>query len=265
MAATSVDYMKDRRGMADDLSSGSVHLWIYAHPLEEALAGEGEGLKAVSDAEMERAQRFHFARDRQQFLASRILLRQALTHYVPQVEPRDWAFAALDKGKPYISRPTGCKLQFNMSHTRGMIALAFALGSIGVDAEWVDRAMLDMEGTIPKFFEAFERAYLGAYKSEGWQRRFLDIWTLKEARLKASGLGLSGISESGDLAFDGNGILSQFATLHRWRLWQADIGADHKLALAYPVTATRVATFLASPTQSPTECSWIQPNWQTLE
>lgn len=248
-----------------ELRKDSVHLWIYAHPIDAALSDETVGLSVVSDAEVARARRFHFARDRKQFLASRILLRQALTYYVPRVGPSEWAFAASAKGKPYVSGPLADELQFNLSHTQGMVVLAFGFASIGVDVESMDRTIVEGDLAIPKFFEPGERAYLGARGSIGWQDRFLDIWTLKEARLKAAGLGLSSVSQSGDLFFHPDGVLDLIGASHRWRLWQTDIDESHKLALACPVTTSDVVPFIASLSRPPVESLQIQAKWETRD
>ena len=88
-------------------------------------------------------------------------------------------------------RPAGCRLQFNLSHTTGLVVCAVGLdGAIGVDVEDLTRRAADPALAV-NYFAPEEVAWLEAGSQEQRQVRFLELWTLKEAFIKAKGKGLS--------------------------------------------------------------------------
>src|SRR5262249_33539026 len=103
-----------------------------------------------------------------------------------------WVFAANAHGKPEIAGPKGMlPLSFNLSHTRGLAVVAVTLSSeIGVDVENVQRREVGLE-LAERYFAAEEGVYLGRLAAAERKSAFFDYWTLKEAYLKARGLGLS--------------------------------------------------------------------------
>jgi len=71
----------------------------------------------LSEDELQRAQRFHFDRDRKHFCAARGLLRTVLSGYLA-VPAKDIAFRYLEKGKPELAAiPEAGQLNFNVSHS----------------------------------------------------------------------------------------------------------------------------------------------------
>ena len=93
-----------------------------------------------------------------------------------------------DAGKPFVAKST---LQFNFSHSPHWFALSWRVGHepVGVDIEGLGRR--------PRFAALAERCYHPAEKAK-WlaaeasesAATWLEIWTRKEAVLKAHGLGL---------------------------------------------------------------------------
>lgn len=150
-------------------------------------------LQLIDDEERTRWSRFRDVDAQRQFLIGRALLRTSLSRYT-DVHPTAWRFNADRFGKPSIAAPSrGVGIAFNLSHTRGLVACAVALGSsarIGVDVERADRvvdhAALAGRVLTPVEADDVHRAPEGLHGE-----RFLAYWTLKEAYLKARGLGLS--------------------------------------------------------------------------
>jgi len=91
-------------------------------------------------------------------------------------------------------------LCFNLSHTEGLVVLAVARHPVGVDVEWLDRTGRTVE-LADRYFATTETAALRALPIEVRRDRFFDLWTLKEAYIKARGLGLA--LPLGGFAFDG--------------------------------------------------------------
>lgn len=146
----------------------------------------------LADDERARLDRFHFARDREVFLASRALQRRALSACVDgAVAPAAWRFAADAHDRPQIVAPAlALPLAWNVANTVGLVACAVTLGrAIGIDVE--PRRADAPADIVDSHFAAAERAALRALPEAERPRRFVELWTLKEAYVKARGLGLS--------------------------------------------------------------------------
>ena len=98
-----------------------------------------------------------------------------------------------EHGKPYFTGEFGA-LGFSWSHSRDTALFAVGRGpvgfEVGVDVERVRPRARSLE-LASRFFAPAEAAWLSALPAEGVLRGFLDLWTAKEAVLKAHGGGLS--------------------------------------------------------------------------
>jgi 4'-phosphopantetheinyl transferase len=152
----------------------------------------------LEPGERERAGRFRFDSDRRAYVAAHALLRRALSHHAP-VEPADWRFSADPGERPEILAPARApRLRFSLSHTRSVVACAIVPElDVGFDVEDLAReAPLE----VAERFAPFERAALAALGPGPREDRFFAYWTLKEAYMKARGLGLAiGLDQ---IAFD---------------------------------------------------------------
>ena len=173
------------------LVAGEVHLW-YAFPdrlSNERLLAAYRAL--MSPEELEQNHRFVFPAGRHQHLVTRALVRTTLSAYCPDVDPRAWQFTTGPQGRPEVAtprrRPT---LRFSLSHTDGLIAcLVAAEREIGVDVEDTTRRA-SIEGIAERYFSPAEARDLRALAADEQRERFFEYWTLKEAYVKARGLGL---------------------------------------------------------------------------
>jgi 4'-phosphopantetheinyl transferase len=169
-----------------ELRADEVHVWRVD------LAGQSDagGLAVLSDAERARADRFQFLADRARFVASHTALRAILASYL-DVAPVALAFGESTHGKPFVEAPdAGRELRFSLSHSGDVALVAVGLGrEVGVDVERV-RPLDDLEGFAARYFSAAERDALARVPSGKQLRAFFEIWTLKEAYLKACGEGL---------------------------------------------------------------------------
>lgn len=148
-------------------------------------------LPLLDAQETERAARFMFEKDRRTYVLSHALVRSTLSSFA-NVDPAAWRFEANAHGKPRIVGPAGCEdLRFNLSHTRGGAVCGVVRGAeVGVDVETLDRAT-DHLGLCERYFSRSETAALRAAPAERQRELFFRFWTLKEAYIKARGLGLS--------------------------------------------------------------------------
>jgi 4'-phosphopantetheinyl transferase len=153
-------------------------------------ADQWGSLRAMLDeAEQAQADRFHFAEDRDAYVAAHALLRGLLA---PRLNcmPNEIQFLRGANGKPELDTPEPV-LRFNLSHTRGMVAVALARQcDVGIDVERVDPTRLGLD-TAHQFFAPAEVRQLYALAPEYRCGASFAFWTLKEAYIKAVGLGLS--------------------------------------------------------------------------
>jgi 4'-phosphopantetheinyl transferase len=171
-----------------------VHVWLLTAP-EDADEARAARARALLDAdERARMTRLRRREDARRYLFAHALARTTLTRYAPDVAPESWSFRANPSGRPEIAGVPS-SLRFNLSHTAGLVACAVSRGrEVGVDVEhlfpprWGDEACLELAASC---FASAEVAALAAAAPDARRARFFELWTLKEAYLKARGLGLA--------------------------------------------------------------------------
>jgi 4'-phosphopantetheinyl transferase len=173
-----------------DLAADEVLVrWLETEQVPDADWPHLEAL--LDDAERARAQRFRFAHDRQSHVAAHALVRSTLSTLADRA-PASWRFATNRHGKPEaVLREGEPRLRVNLSHSRGLVAVAVALESdIGIDVEWMRRGNLTRELGLEVFAPA-ECEAIGACGAEELDETLFAFWTLKEAYVKAVGEGFS--------------------------------------------------------------------------
>jgi 4'-phosphopantetheinyl transferase len=173
------------------LAPGTADVWCVDPSSRASEAALDRYADWLAIDERERAGRFAFERDRRTSLVAWALVRASLSHYAA-VDPRDWVFDRNERGHPRILRPHGFAwLRFSLSHTDGLAACAIARDTaVGVDVECVDRdaRCLDLARRV---LAPAEHASVSMQPRTARVARFLSHWTLKEAYVKARGLGLA--------------------------------------------------------------------------
>jgi 4'-phosphopantetheinyl transferase len=161
-----------------------------------ALTRLATGAEVLDADEQARAARLRFDADRLSYRAAHVLLRCALTRQL-SLAPAQWRFCRGPHGRPEIDTaalPSAMGLRFNLSHSREVVCCAITrAGSVGVDVE-CRRPIRDRAALAERFFTAEEAAAIAASRHDGEaaeEARFYAIWTLKEAYVKARGLGIS--------------------------------------------------------------------------
>src|SRR5262245_32355592 len=177
--------------MMKDLKTGDTHVW-YLWP-EHVTDTERLEFHAqiLSNEERARGNAFRFESDRHSHILTRVFLRTLLSRYT-SVEPRDWEFSRNRHGKPVVSGPAGAPhIGFNISHTKGLIAGVFAWNpAIGIDVEMFRQSVDELQ-IAHNYLSPAEYSALCRLESSDRRRRFLEYWTLKEAYVKAQGVGIS--------------------------------------------------------------------------
>jgi len=115
-----------------------------------------------------------------------------LSRYIA-IHPKEWVFVTDAYGRPGLvnAQATDAGLDFNLSHTHSLIALAVTKWrSLGIDVENVQSRAMSLD-IAERYFAPQEAAALTAAPPDQRQYRFFEYWTFKEAYIKARGMGLS--------------------------------------------------------------------------
>jgi len=145
----------------------------------------------LNPGEIRKTNRYLDENARHLCLTARALVRYLISEYTG-LPPEFFSFTTNEHGKPRLdSTPLDSGPHFNLSHTRGGVVCGLCLNhEIGVDLERLDRRV--DPGVADRFFSPQEAAWVREAQGKAQvKERFLDIWTLKEAYIKARGKGLA--------------------------------------------------------------------------
>ena len=217
-----------------NLSSNAVHVWRTS--LEQPALQVQQLAQTLSEDEQLRAKRFYFERDRKHFIVGRGMLRTILGHYA-NIEPNQLQFSYGSRGKPaLVSTDIDSMLQFNLSHSNGLALYAVTRDrQIGIDLEHI-RPISDIEQLTKRFFSPREYSVICSLPKSEQQVTFFEVWTCKEAYLKATGEGLAQLQQvevsltHGETCHLNIHTDSQAAT--RWSLQTLAPATDYVAALA---------------------------------
>lgn len=218
------------------IPAGQVH--VFRTCLDCGTAALAKFERLLSQEESERAARFRFEAHRNRFIAGRARLRQVLSRCAG-LDPREIELAYSIEGKPRLaaSMPrTG--LQFNLAHSNELALIAVTHNArIGIDLEFV-RPLSDMDALVSRFFSKRESALFQELAEPEKPAAFFNLWTRKEALLKATGAGIAGGLDKVEVTFL-RGERPEFLSLpggreaiRNWCLRQLDPGADCAAAVA---------------------------------
>ena len=243
--------MLDQRALARE-----AHVWCLRP--DTVNDGDHSGYETLlTAAERPTLSRFQFAEDQRDRLFTKVLTRSVLSAYTG-VAPDAWRFSVDQHGKPRIDAPEAFRhVMFSVSHTKGLVAcLVSTTRAVGVDVECLARPIrwLDV-GT--RFFSTTEISILQRRPEPDQQRRFFELWTLKESYAKARGLGLRIPLDGTSFDIPDNQRVSvSFSESvrddsSRWSFAVDTIGGSHVIATAIAEPGVRVVWHSVS---TPTSC-----------
>lgn len=184
------------------MSKEILHLW-FAFPddlLDEEAAQSC--FRLLNEGERARWRALKFDRHRREYLATHALLRNALSQQ-RSLPPEAWRFVTNANGKPAIEPE--CGLRFNLSNSLDLVVCLLAEDSeVGVDVEPYARAGSTVE-VGPRMFSRQELAQLENLCEDQRLGRCLRLWTLKEAYIKARGMGLALPTKKFSFIFEAEG------------------------------------------------------------
>lgn len=150
----------------------------------------------LSAEEQERIDRKKKAADKKCSLAAFFLLNRMLKEYygIDKVD-----ISRTQTGKPYL---LDSNIYFSISHSGEYVAVATNESEIGIDVERVRECRADVKQRI---CTETELSYIGSDDI-----KFLTVWTIKEAAVKMTGIGVKGLRKI-ELDFSGGNIFVNLA------------------------------------------------------
>lgn len=166
------DYYKET-----DIIIFKIYLPKYNHLIKD--------LKKFLDShENERATKYFKETDANRFIICRSLLKFALAQYTKS-DTNSISIELLPTKKPYM--PKHPNVFFNVSHSGDYAVLAIGTNPIGIDIEHVD-LNYNFHNTLSYVFNEDEIHFIN--NSDQKVRAFYNLWTRKEAFVKALGKGI---------------------------------------------------------------------------
>lgn len=175
-------------GPADvSLTPGEVHVWAVS--LDSPDSERQLCFANLSGDERQRASRFLHEVHRHRFIAAHGALRAILARYLDR-PACSLKFRFGPNGKPELAADFDHTLYFNLAHSENLALIAVGTNSsIGVDVERV-RWLNDFDELVARFFSPRETDAFRRLDAASKPQAFFNLWTRKEAWLKATGEGI---------------------------------------------------------------------------
>ncbi|TCK18860.1 4'-phosphopantetheinyl transferase [Thiogranum longum] len=219
-----------------DILSSEAHVWLVTPESISDSAILQYCHEILDPDERSKVDRFLHPRDSHSYLVSHAMVRSVLSRYAA-IAPSDWRFSHGKHGRPEIACENQARLRFNLTHTNGLAACIVTNNDkCGIDAERLkDRT--NPLGVAKRMFSSHEHEQLQKYEGTAFLKYFYERWTLREAYVKALGIGISFptrqlrfnvVKEKIDITFDD--AIDDSEDNWEFRLIQPD--TEHIVALA---------------------------------
>ena len=232
---------------ASAIGQDEAHAWIV--DLDEPVVRPES---VLDDAERDRARRYLSPQDGARFAVSRAAARLILASYLG-CDPARLQFGTDPAGRPTLARATAgrsasqCRavggrarpasLDFSLARSGGLAVVAVSARPVGADIERIT-ARAGLADLAAARFAVRERACIAGGCHGSRLRGFYVHWTVKEAYLKAIGIGLAGL-RCAELSCKPSPVLWYLGEpAVDWTLSLIDVSAAHVAA----VVATRPVT-----------------------
>lgn len=168
--------------------------WIAIPPMAQTSLAD-RAIDWLDDEELRTYRSYRVEFKKMEFMTGRILMKSLLAERCSFPSPRRIRFRKNQYGKPLLdhARMKGeypDNPGFNLSHTTLFVACAVLdSGEVGIDVEDIGRDNLNLMNGV---FTEREIEYVESRVSAQEKREaFYEVWTRKEAYVKATGLGLT--------------------------------------------------------------------------
>jgi 4'-phosphopantetheinyl transferase len=225
---------------ANDLAVFRCHLPDFI-PFDRRLSTQ------LQPDEYSRGQRYLRSDDRHRFMYTRALLRMLIGHYC-QLAPASVPLHTTQYGKPTLLPELGKHV--NVTHAGNWSVLAIGPSAVGVDLENAATG-LEFQDIASLSFSQQEQYFLR--EADDPRAVFFQLWTRKEALIKATGRGIS--DALADIpVLDGHHTVSDvfLGEPGPWLVTSFNVATDYPAALAHRPTASPIRFYTLTP-------SWLFP------
>lgn len=198
------------------------------------------------------AKAFYFAEDSNRYIVTRAILRKLIAGYLG-IFPQDILFQYTKYGKPYLClnlKNNSQLLKFNLSHSKDAIIYGITKNiNIGVDIEFINKDFA-IDDLVEQCCSRQEQNTLITLLDEQKYSYFYNLWVVKEALVKAMGLGLSYDLKQIHVNFNKNKLINATNVVNNEKLyWTQNIFLtynDYCSAFAISKPADKVLFFTYS-------------------
>jgi len=169
------------------IAGANVDVWTIHLDVPETSVSAAQ--QFLSPDELVKANAFRNEQAQRNYIIAHAALRQILAGRL-QTNPAEITFLNGPQGKPALAGTLAGRLEFNLTHSGNLALVAVTSGAeVGIDVETM-RAMPDALRLAERFCSATESDALSALPIGEQAASFLNLWTRKEAFVKANGLGI---------------------------------------------------------------------------
>lgn len=209
------------------LQANEVHVWRAC--ISNHVSASSFFIDLLDEFEKNRMNRYFRYVDKQGFLVRRGILRILLAEYLNRL-PGEIRISQEKNKKPAIG-DAAVNLHFNLSYSNAYVVVAIADSPVGIDIERVDLAF-DYHDIIHQHFSIREKEYVR--QSDRPPYKFYELWTRKEAILKAIAKGITDDLKAAS-CLPGLNVLNQyiFASANDWLVESFELTKDYLVSLAH--------------------------------
>jgi len=141
----------------------------------------------LDNREKERANRFHFPEHRRSYIHRHAAYRQILARHI-NIPTNKIQISISKYGKPFVNNGA---CHYNTSHSKSLAILALSeVMPLGIDIEYINPDIINLD-LIKQVMTSAEQNTFQKTPSHMQANYFFNVWTAKEAFVKAIGKGLS--------------------------------------------------------------------------
>lgn len=202
-------------------------------------------LARLTPGERERADAKRVEIKRREYITGQAALRTLLGRML-ECDPQAIAYRRGVKGKPYLASAAGTPdLQFNITHSGGVVVAAMAVGSeVGVDVEWHNQRT-DPGRVARRAFTPAEREAMERLPEHRRRAHFFQIWTCKEALVKCTGLGIHSGMDQYQLHLSGDSPNTHSARVSE--AWGKQAGVERLQVMPLPLGDGHAGALVSEP------------------
>jgi 4'-phosphopantetheinyl transferase len=228
-------------------TAGDLHVWRVC--LNLATGANQHLWSLLCDAEQQRAKRFVRPQDQEKFVQVRGVLRVLLGEYLG-IAGSALQFDYTEYGKPQLAASCNpLRLEFNVSHSHQLAVIAVSCAiAVGIDVEHIND-QVHYQNISQRFFADQEHEILLQQPPSQQRQAFFQLWTCKEACIKAIGGSIAHaldrvvVAESIEQSLISVDIMDQGGNLQPLSVQTLNLGEDYRGAVATPERFPHLCTW----------------------